>query len=168
LRRTRTNDGFSVRGFSDGSLRNETGDEDGWNPNLGRFPANMILQHLEGCRCDGTKRVYCPPGGVSTTMLGFMNDDGWKPRPRKHVRGWRESDGKETVDNWICEPDCPVAQLDEQSGVSFSTGGGMNRSGLGNLVYGQQSGHPKVADVGHGGVGGASRYFKQVGGKRDE
>lgn len=41
----------------------------------GRWPANVILQHLDGCRCDG-------------------------------------------VANWICEPGCPVARLDEQSDVS--------------------------------------------------
>ncbi len=46
---SRTSSGSSVQGFSDGSLRNETGNEDGHNPNVGRFPANVILQHLDGC-----------------------------------------------------------------------------------------------------------------------
>ena len=50
------------------------------SPRTGRWPANTILQHLDGCRCDG-------------------------------------------VDNWLCEPGCPVGRLDEQSGVSKSTGG---------------------------------------------
>ena len=77
-------------------------------------------------------------------------------------------DGNESVANWICEPGCPVRDLDGQSGVSTSTGGGMNRSGTGNLVYSKQSGHPKVENVGHGDKGGASRFFKQVGGKTDE
>ena len=77
---------------------------------------------------------------------------------------YADKDGKESVANWICADGCPVAALDGQSGVSTSTGGGMNRSGAGNLVYGKQSGHPKVAEVGHGDTGGASRFFKQIGG----
>jgi hypothetical protein len=102
--------GFSVRGFSDGGFRNETGNEDGHNPNIGRFPANVILQHLDGCRCDGVIRV-------------------------DHA----DEDGQETVADWICEPGCPVARLNEQS-----------------------------SDVPSSGIGGAARYFKQVGGKRVE
>ena len=53
----------------------------------GRWPANLILQHLDGCQRDGTKRV------TGTT----------KPC----VRG---------VANWICVEGCPVKALDEQTG----------------------------------------------------
>ena len=78
----------------------------------GRWPANVILQHLDGCRCGGVKRVKDIGGGSSKKA---PNED--------HA----DAEGKETVANWLCEPGCPVAGLDEQSG-------------------------------------GASRFYKQVGG----
>ena len=31
----------------------------------GRFPANLILQHLDGCRCEGVKTVVNPSGRAS-------------------------------------------------------------------------------------------------------
>jgi hypothetical protein len=126
---SRAASGFSVRGFSDGGLRNETGDEDGHNPNIGRFPANVILQHLDGCRCDGVKKA-----------------------------------------NWICEPGCPVARLDEQSGVAKSAGGRTGNKDGGGIYGGGKglAGAYSSDDPGFGDTGGASRYFKQVGGKRVE
>lgn len=80
----------------------------------GRWPPNVIFQHLGGCR-----------------------------------------DGK-------CLPGCPVADLDEQSGDRKTTWvspkHANNRSGefLGAM------GHP--GDQGYNDSGGASRFYKQVGG----
>jgi len=85
---------------------------------LGRWPANVILQHLDGCRCDG-------------------------------------------VANWICEPGCPVARLDEQSGVLTSGKPAGCRNTGGNLLAGGGNQHPLS---GFGDTGGASRFYKQVGG----
>ena len=88
----------------------------------------MILQHLDGCRCDGVT---------------------------------------ETVANWVCEPGCPVARLDEQSGVLKSgalpstqyTEGDRDNSSMfaGDGVFTHQG---YKADT-----GGASRFYKQVGGE---
>jgi len=91
----------------------------------GRWPANVILQHLDGCRCDG-------------------------------------------VANWICEPGCPVARLDEQSGVIK----GVVRQPTGKAVYPTEGtamnwNSNSVIDNtvrGFGDTGGASRFYKQVGG----
>lgn len=70
--------------------RGEQGNAGEYRPPPGRWPANVILQHLDGCVC-----------------VGNVSSD------------------------WICGPGCPVARLDSQS----------------------EDAH-----------GGASRFFKQVGG----
>ena len=62
----------------------------------GRWPANVILHHLDGCRCEVTKRVK--------------------------GTGPRAGGGKESVANWICEPGCPVKALDNQSRRDTTTG----------------------------------------------
>ena len=83
-----------------------------------------------------------------------------------------DKDGKETVANWICVEGCPVARLDEQSGVIK----GVVRQPTGKAVYPTEgtamNWNPNsVIDNtvrGFGDTGGASRYFKQVGGNRVE
>ena len=82
----------------------------------GRWPANVILQHLDGCLCAGIKKV----GTGEVPLYG-------------------DGDYTETVANWICEPGCPVARLDNQSG--------------------------RVTNPAS--EGGASRFYKQVGGKKN-
>ena len=42
--------GLSYSGSVDGSLRRETGQEGGHDPNLGRWPTNLILSHAPDCR----------------------------------------------------------------------------------------------------------------------
>lgn len=81
----------------------------------GRWPANVILQHLDGCR------------------------------------------------NGICEPGCPVARLDADS-----LAGGMHSAGLGRSAKREagKTGMFPVDGDGHrfGDKGGASRFYKQIGG----
>ena len=162
-------------GSMDNSWKNSS-DLSGANdvPTGGRWPANVILQHLDGCRCDGVKRVpgtslhgertatrrsvaYSGAGGHQT--VGNVNP----------VRGFSDKDGKETVPNWICVEGCPVAALDEQSGTTKSTGGRLaNISTIygGGTGLGQALSPEEVrGDPGFGDTGGASRFFKQVGGK---
>ena len=137
----------------------------------GRWPANVILQHLDGCRCEGTKRVKgsnpCTSGGgVAHKVYGVANKV-YGPYGNKPVNDFTAPDGKETVANWTCEPGCPVARLDEQSGVSTSTGG-TRRAGRFAGLYGAFSGeNPGSSAGGLGDTGGASRFYKQVGGKSD-
>ena len=132
----------------------------------GRWPANLILQHLDGCRCDGVKKVSKGGGsGVASRnhehQAGFLEGKDTGGFNTSHYG----SDGKESVANWICEPGCPVARLDEQSGTTTSTGG--NHSG--HNAFGQDSGwnpHQNRPTTIHrvGDKGGASRFFKQIGG----
>lgn len=99
---------------------------------LGRWPANVILQHSDGCR----------------------------------------REGKESVANWVCEPGCPVARLDTQSlaggmhsaGASRPSGQSLMNPGDGGMfnLAGHESNGARFGDK-----GGASRFYKQVGGKSD-
>jgi hypothetical protein len=151
-------------GSMDNSWKNSS-DLSGANdvPTGGRWPANVILQHLDGCRCDGIKRVK---------GAGWRDTDRRTTMLRGNVapaasNSWHhvDKDGKETVANWICELGCPVAALDEQSGVCPSTGN--NPSTAKNTsIY--RPGQPPMAQGRlYADTGGASRFFKQVGGKTD-
>ena len=86
----------------------------------GRWPANAILQHLDGCRCVGVKRVRAITGGMKPGSTGAFGKHGVygtaEGLQNKVEHG--DAEGKETVANWICEPGCPVPRLDEQSGAS--------------------------------------------------
>jgi len=135
--------------------------------NHGRWPANVILQHAVGCRRAGTKKVpsqnpqYKGKGkgkGVAGVYGEFTSG-----RPADVGIGYADADGLESVDAWECAPGCPVADLDEQSGVSTSSGGEplegeRNRHGIYGSSHYQRTGH----GVGKGDFGGASRFFKQV------
>ena len=136
----------------------------------GRWPANVILQHLDGCRCEGTKKVRNPSGkasGPTTNALGDGERYGEANGDRTDVPFYADTDGKESVANWICEPGCPVAGLDEQSGASKSTGGRIGNKGGGRIYGGGKglAGAYSSGDPGFGDTGGASRFFKQIGGE---
>ena len=126
----------------------------------GRWPANVILQHLAGCRCEGVKKVKASAaasgpsltGKSTSNSRGVFNGVGSTPF-------YSGEDGKETVANWICEPGCPVRALDEQSGTLTSSGT-RNRDSM----FNRGNGAPLT---GFGDKGGASSFFKQVGGKTD-
>ena len=97
-----------------------------YDPPKGRWPANLILNHLEGCGA-----------------------------------------------NWVCVEGCPVRSLDEQSGVLSSGVGAVkkmssatNRGNQG-AAYGAENRPEGTPMVSYGDKGGASRFFKQVGGKFD-
>jgi hypothetical protein len=146
------------------------GDEVHWEPKGGRWPANLVLQHLDGCRCEGTKEVKPPNGSgrAGAGSLGFQTlYVGGVAKGAGFAGGSVKTDGTETVAAWSCEPGCPVTALDTQSGVSKSTGG---RIGNAQGAYANQgrtgwgTGHT-AGDPGFGDVGGASRFFRQVGGK---
>ena len=89
----------------------------------GRWPANVILQHLDGCRCDGVKMA-----------------------------------------NWICEPGCPVPRLDEQSGERKTTWIAPSHKNNRDGDFMGALNHP--GHQGYNDTGGASRFYKQVGGSK--
>ena len=137
-------------------------------PRTGRWPANVILQHLDGCRCDGVKKVRGSFSGKKSARddLNRGHDDIYRDYGTRSVVAYNDKDGKETIANWICEPGCPVARLDEQSGITTTPSHySYKRSGGGfidNIPDQTVNRHWRTE------TGGASRFYKQVGGKADE
>jgi hypothetical protein len=143
----------------------------GWDPNTGRFPANVILQHLDGCECRGTRKVKGHkgypngPGGKSDPMHGWGGKRSTEVRPNAWSSPATDSEGKETIAMWECAEGCPAARLDEQSGDSRSDGLLRHNSAHKSVAKGAEAPH---VTTGHGDTGGASRFFKQIGGKVSE
>jgi len=132
----------------------------------GRWPANLILQHLPGCRRRGTQRVHTNVSHYSYTRSGdFIGSIQSQPEKRH----WSN---RETVVAWECEPGCPVRGLEEQTGdlhvrgnrtPTRSGGGHGDTVNPGPAIEAQHHLRPEL-DI----AGGASRFFKQVGGGSEE
>lgn len=134
---------------------------------LGRWPANLILQHGQECRRVGTKKIRgTGPGAGGGFKTGkFSGTVGEGEYTGTQFEGFADADGTETIDAWECVEGCPVADLDEQSGVQVS-GTAIQRHGGGQNLFGgiADRDNPRLVreDAGYGDTGGASRYFKQV------
>ena len=137
--------------------------------NAGRWPANLVLQHLDGCVQDGSKTVkgaghYPSARSAGSQISGPSGHTGQADLTERHLK-------EETVVAWTCAEGCPVAALDAQSGVSKSTGGRIANISTSSTIYGGGKGLGQAldpytvrGDPGYGDKGGASRFFKQVGG----
>jgi hypothetical protein len=124
----------------------------------GRWPSNVILGHLEGCRCVGNKKV----AGEKFRGLKGTKARSWKNQSVDGINrvGHADADGKETVEAWDCQEGCPAKAMDEQSGVRKTTW--VSKSHKNNRKDGFLGavGHP--GEQGFNDSGGASRFFKQV------
>jgi hypothetical protein len=135
----------------------------------GRWPANLVLQHLDGCVQDGVKKVkgqnpkYANEGRGAGKGEGVY-ESGVGPRPAGIGIGHADPDGTETVVAWACAEGCPVAALDAQSGVLKSPSSYVRGStGVNQSVYGSGVGQVVgTTSLNFGDTGGASRFFKQV------
>lgn len=134
----------------------------------GRWPANLILMHAAGCKVSDPRKVR---GDHDTTgVWGKSGSDhtyggGWVRDARWRRNGYTDEDGTETVAHWDCVDGCPVAALNEQSGVKKS-GVAVQRHGGGQRIHGgleYMRLYPTIYrdDVGYGDTGGASRFFHQ-------
>jgi hypothetical protein len=72
--------------------------ERSWNGASGRWPANVILSHTEGCRRVGEKRVKGHSGGEFAKRATTEN---WR-FDNHHRTGYTDPDGTETIDDWEC------------------------------------------------------------------
>lgn len=124
----------------------------------GRWPANVIFTHSEGCKVTGSKKVAAP------VINKF--DDGMKPFGDGAGHSYTsekqgDENGQEDVDVYECVEGCPVRILDEQSGDSQSAvGGAAGKTVLG--VLNDDAWVPKETPRhGYTDSGGASRYFPQ-------
>lgn len=100
----------------------------------GRWPTNLIVQHLDGCRCVGLKRVWANQSRAIGSGVGHENT------PNKGIfqaglggkvkAATADADGMETVEDWVCASGCPVAELDrDEVARFFKQVGGHRESG---------------------------------------
>lgn len=131
----------------------------------GRYPANLILCHLPGCCVEGTRKVSTSDprradGSVHSGIGGHGIYGG--AHGEKIPRNYADESGQETMLAWNCQPGCPVAALDQQSGCSASV---IRKGGAGDKMgTGREGWRFRRQDGGFEDTGGASRFFKQVGG----
>ena len=140
--------------------KGETGDEDGHNPNVGRYPPNLLLSHALGCQCVGVRKIRGDArqgGGSRPGGFGDVGSDSGDGVPCG--RGHADADGLETVDDWQCVDGCPVALIDEQSGTSKSTDRPRFNSAR-PVTTSKGADHAHVTG-GFSDSGGASRFYPQ-------
>jgi len=126
----------------------------------GRFPADFLLTHAQGCKRVGVKRVTsCGSPSCSGKVYVRGRDTVYNMQTATTHRNHAEPDGKETVDAWECVDGCPVKLLSSQSGTGRN--GGQNATsvkGGGMFIAGQvEFGATDFA----GDRGTAARFFKQ-------
>ena len=129
----------------------------------GRWPANLILVHLPGCVNTGEMHTVESNGhfptsrGPGSQTSGPSGHTGQDALIERHTRG-------EAVAVWACAPGCPVAGLDTQSGITKSAVAlEVKTSRVKGQFVANAMSIPGVNQ--HGDTGGASRFFKQVGGR---
>jgi hypothetical protein len=130
---------------------------------LGRYPTNLVLEHRAGCRKEGLKRIQS--AGIAVNRNKDSREFqmvGWGFRNIVKDRGYADAEGMETVEDWKCDPDCPVFDLDVQSGQSSSPSE-VTRGGRRGMKFGM--GRQERASA-PGDSGGASRFFRRIGGRR--
>ena len=148
---------------------NAFGQDSGWNAHenrtteidrsmaAGRWPANLMLSHSEGCRKIGERQVEAPVINRFT--------DGMKPFGEGAGHPYESSGGgAETIPVYECVPGCPVKAMDEQSGV---TSGGtptlnseVDRTAISTTSHNPRDPNQTGSVCNYGDAGGASRYFQ--------
>jgi hypothetical protein len=83
--------GRALSGSVDGTLRHETGQEGGHDPNIGRWPANLVLTH--GPDCGDECAEGCPVAELDGQSVGKTEDTVgasrffYVPKPSRRERG---------------------------------------------------------------------------------
>ena len=137
-------------------FRTGSGGQDVPEPQAGRWPANLVLQHTPECKRRGVKRVKAAGSDVSGCE---PSEPGWAGK-RVSFKVHADPNGLETVEDWDCSPECPVRMLDEQSGERPSGGGKKNPNSF--VYYGNALRQSSTKGDGKeyaSSTGGASRFF---------
>lgn len=121
---------------------------------MGRWPANVLLQHHEACRLVGTKQV----------SRSLRESTGDLPPVATYGSGLHGSrslgETTEEVEAWECHPECPCAMFPETASGKPS-GRRMARSGESG-IYGSDECRAGSELTGFGDAGSASRFFYQA------
>lgn len=132
--------------------------------NSGRWPSNVILQHLPECRCLGTHKIK-PKGGLSSKHAGgdYTNKDGkWLAKFKGATRASKDENGEENVTKWECVKGCPVNELDQQSGIRPVAKSSSDARNSVSILRPGQGAYQKQGKL-HQDQGTASRYYFQAG-----
>ena len=125
------------------------------NPATGRFPSNFVLSHHPDCKCVGTKKVKGTATSNGEAPTGEESEGVIKPLRRGTFIDRTDENGLEEVEKWECVENCPIKELDAQSGISKS---GKPRADRGKGgIWHKSTGIP--AGPQYGDNGGASRFF---------
>lgn len=120
--------------------------------NKGRWPANIILSHSEGCVEVGERQVKS--NSQSKDRPG-TNSPIYRPGQEHEMVGAGHGvDGVETIPTYRCVDGCPVAELDRQSGL-VPGAHPQKRFSSTRSIFGAGGGF----DVPYEDTGGASRFF---------
>ena len=84
----------------------------------GRWPANFILTHKDGCELKGTKKVKSNGHWTQKANIGEFYEGGWSHQEVDEGNKLSDGEGKETVADWDCVESCPIQEIDRQSGTS--------------------------------------------------
>jgi site-specific DNA-methyltransferase (adenine-specific) len=112
----------------------------------GRFPANTLLTHNHDCQATGTVTDDITLNGEGNDKLFHGNFNGGQDQTQKSA----------TTTTYTCTPNCPVATLNQQSGITKSSA----RVGHpGGSTFGGSEMGENVIGTWFGDTGGASRFF---------
>lgn len=130
---------------------------------LGRWPPNTVLTHSAGCEQTGTKKIKSNGNwtGIQTNKnIRTAIGNGWQEDFAGNDIGKVENN-TETVEAWECAEDCPVAELDGQSGTldSHKVRSGEFSRGCNAEVYGKYSRDLTHEESIYYDSGAASRFF---------
>lgn len=145
--------------------RGELGNAGEFKPPSGRWPANLVLEHLPECTFVGRQSVrsnghYPSARGKGSEVSGPSGHGGQEGLVERHTDG-------EVVSVWACASGCPVAELDAQTADLQPSKGAYVRKHGDAQFLGSGLGDGRVdRPTGVSDAGGASRFFKQVGGRR--
>ena len=126
----------------------------------GRWPANFILMHKEGCELKGTKKVKSNGHWTQKANIGKFYEGGWNHQEIDEGNKMSDEDGKEAVADWACVEGCPVQSLDAQTGI-LRSGKDVNPTTSKVSGFFGQTDNYYSAKSNYGDSGGASRFFKQ-------
>jgi len=130
-------------------------------PNDGTYANNALVHGVSGLNIDGG-RIGTETTKTCIKDFSEVHGNEWgKPGAKYPTKGFKENPPGRFPANLILDEEAG-AILDEQSGVSFSSGGkGKASSGEGKDLYSGYSSRENTSLGGFGDKGGASRYFKE-------
>ncbi len=139
----------------------QAGDAGKFTQTKGRWPANVVLTHLDECEPAGERKVRSGNSNVTASKPTDLYGE-WSGKVGTH---YADTDGTETIEAWNCAEGCPVAELDRQSGELHHQDPRTRRS---RKVTGGQTFDLPGMSACYADSGGASRFFYTAKASRKE